>query len=1065
MKKINYSQLSVNFFNKTSLFTIILSVLLVSDVFAGSDKTASQSKDWTIVATYTIPGKASGLAFDGTFLYFGIYGADGDHVYKFDPSNGTNELLFVNPQINDSYGMTFDGTHLWITDHGTSSSVPAYALQLDFSGNILSQFDLPDHYMSGIAYDNGDFWVATYYPDPGTIYKVDNTGAVLIQIPSPEEQPWDLCLQGDDLWVADYYAYMLYKIDQSGTILESHACENERPAGVVYDGQYLWYVDGTLGANSTLYKVDLGGTGTPQINVPVTSYNYGNIAVGDSAVWYCDISSTGTADLIIENLIIQSAVPIFVYMSFPQTIPSGSTLQIPFIYKPTETGTLNTIVTVESNDPVSPQVDLTLEGEAVYDGPHINVPVTSHNYGNIRMNATTRWFVEIENDGSQQLEITDITIDDPHFYLDDNVSFPIYINVLEIAEVGIWFNPDQANTFSAIAEISHNDLSQGPVQVSLSGTGIDQEYPIGDNLWHYTITTSWDNSVKAITPVPDVTGDGVADVIVCSEDDYVRCFNGNSSGLADIIWENEAGKVYGQNGLVIIEDINNDGYHDVIAGLAWGVRAVKALSGKTGELIWIYDTHVYGDGGWVYQVWTGYDYNDDGIDDVLASTGNDGNNTGPKRVFCLDGTSGNPVWDAYTDGPNFSVIGVEDFTGDDKPDVIGGASDNYETEGKVYGINGETGSISWTFTTSGTSVWALEQLDDINGDGIKDIIAGDFAGHYYLLNPANGSTINSGTIGTSIILRFERLDDVNNDGYADIAVAHSGSNAVVINGYSGQNIWLTALADKCWNIDRIEDITGDGINDLIAGTLYSNNYCYFLDGTNGDEIYSLNFGEAVDGISAIPDITGDGSMEMVAGGRDGKLYCYSGGLNSVTLIADFVADTTFGHVPFDVHFTDLTTGNVTSWEWDFDNDGTIDSYQQNPTYTYNLMGTYTVMLIASDGTVTDTAIKADYITADSTVNIQNSKEHFELKIAPNPFSDGTTISFYIKENFPVSLEVYNTEGVKVTTLILSENPGIGLHSVYWEGTNNNGQRIEKGIYLGQLKYGNKTVVTKLILAH
>ena len=103
-----------------------------------------------------------------------------DEVYKFDPSNGSSELLFTSPDLEDAFGMTYDGTYLWITDHATSSSNPAYTMQFDFTGNVQTQFDLPDHYMSGIAYDNDDFWVATYYPYPSTIYKVDNTGNVRV---------------------------------------------------------------------------------------------------------------------------------------------------------------------------------------------------------------------------------------------------------------------------------------------------------------------------------------------------------------------------------------------------------------------------------------------------------------------------------------------------------------------------------------------------------------------------------------------------------------------------------------------------------------------------------------------------------------------------------------------------------------------------------------------------------------------------------------------------------------------------------------------------------------------
>ncbi|WP_417443655.1 PKD domain-containing protein [Joostella sp.] len=48
-----------------------------------------------------------------------------------------------------------------------------------------------------------------------------------------------------------------------------------------------------------------------------------------------------------------------------------------------------------------------------------------------------------------------------------------------------------------------------------------------------------------------------------------------------------------------------------------------------------------------------------------------------------------------------------------------------------------------------------------------------------------------------------------------------------------------------------------------------------------------------------------------------------------------------------VTFTDLSTG-ATTWEWDFDTDGTIDSNEQNPTHTYQ-SGNYTPTLTISNG--------------------------------------------------------------------------------------------------------------------
>jgi len=91
------------------------------------------------------------------------------------------------------------------------------------------------------------------------------------------------------------------------------------------------------------------------------------------------------------------------------------------------------------------------------------------------------------------------------------------------------------------------------------------------------------------------------------------------------------------------------------------------------------------------------------------------------------------------------------------------------------------------------------------------------------------------------------------------------------------------------------------------------------------------------------------------------LVVQSGGGSSTTLKADFEANPTNGKASLTVTFTDKSTGNPTSWQWDFDNDGTVDSTQQNPTHTYSNPGWYTVRLTVSDGTSADTCVKERFI--------------------------------------------------------------------------------------------------------
>jgi len=843
-----------------------------------SGRTMHAGTQWTIVATYTIPEGASGLAYDGTNLYCGIYGSNGGDVYQIDPDTGSFALLFTGPQ-EDAFGLTYDGRDFWTTDHPGSSSNPAVAMKLNRSGDLLDQFDLPAHYMSGIAYDNGDFWVARYYPEPGTLYKVDSHGTILDEFTAPDNQPWDLCIENGNLWMADYYGDSLYKIDpSSGALLESHPSEGVDPAGVVWDGQFLWYCDNGEGFDQDyLYKVDLQGGGAPQINIPVASHDFGPVTIGDAVTWYVTVQNNGAADLIIAAVTFSPTDDLSSPDAFPVVVPPSGSEQLAIVYAPDDFAPLDATATVFSNDPIHPEEELTLTGHGVYPGPSINIVEDVHDYGPVRVNANTRWFMEIRNEGSELLTIDDILTDDPRFYLDEAFSPPISIETLSSVEVGVWYNPDSATSHSATLSVYSNDPSQNPAVVSCSGSGACPEYATGQELWSYLIDTGYDNTPQAIASIPDISGDGIADVIVCSEDDFVRCFNGGADGIGDVLWEHQiyAGSIFSQSALQITDDINGDGYHDVVVGAAWGACLVRAVSGKTGETIWTHDTHEYGDGGWVYQVHCQYDYNGDGVPDVLAATGDDANDTGPKRAYCLDGLTGGSIWETPLSGPGFAVLGVEDFTGDGQPDAVAGASNEDETLGWAFGIDGANGSVEWTFPVSGTSVWALQQIGDITSDGISDVIVGDFSGIVYGLDATNGNQryLRSG-YGT--IVRFERLDDVNGDGHPDVTPAHFGTTARVINGQTGDPVWSTPLADKPASVGRIADITGDGINDLLIGTLFTNNFVYFLDGVDGSILEFVDYGTPVDSIAAVPDVVGDGNWEAVAGGRNGLLTCLAG---------------------------------------------------------------------------------------------------------------------------------------------------------------------------------------------
>ena len=82
-------------------------------------------------------------------------------------------------------------------------------------------------------------------------------------------------------------------------------------------------------------------------------------------------------------------------------------------------------------------------------------------------------------------------------------------------------------------------------------------------------------------------------------------------------------------------------------------------------------------------------------------------------------------------------------------------------------------------------------------------------------------------------------------------------------------------------------------------------------------------------------------------------------------VADFSADVTSGEVPLAVQFTDASSGTPTSWAWDFENDGVVDSTEQSPSFTYTAAGTYTVNLTVANAAGSNTTLKTDLIAVTS----------------------------------------------------------------------------------------------------
>jgi PKD repeat protein len=193
-------------------------------------------------------------------------------------------------------------------------------------------------------------------------------------------------------------------------------------------------------------------------------------------------------------------------------------------------------------------------------------------------------------------------------------------------------------------------------------------------------------------------------------------------------------------------------------------------------------------------------------------------------------------------------------------------------------------------------------------------------------------------------------------------------------------------------------------------------FVHFTDlSTNNPTDWKWDFGDGVSGTGQNPDHVyhQPGVYSVTLTASDAYTTNTLTKKNYITVVstpnADFVADKTRGITPFNVQFSDKSTGNPTGWKWDFGDGAT--STDQNPSHVYTTSGTastnkYTVTLTAININGDDKETKVDYITvtqtpiAEFTVDDRRGKAPFIVKFhdltAGNPtrwtweFGDGTS---------------------------------------------------------------------------
>ena len=128
----------------------------------------------------------------------------------------------------------------------------------------------------------------------------------------------------------------------------------------------------------------------------------------------------------------------------------------------------------------------------------------------------------------------------------------------------------------------------------------------------------------------------------------------------------------------------------------------------------------------------------------------------------------------------------------------------------------------------------------------------------------------------------------------------------------------------------------------------------------------------------------------------------------------------------------------------------------------------TVMFISqtdTTSTLTDTSgMYLVRLSPESTHVCENTSPDIFLlhQNYPNPFNPGTVIQYELKRSAHVKLDIYNISG-QVVRCLRDNLEGPGIHSVQWDGRDNDGKGVSAGVYLYRLQAGGFSQTKKMVL--
>ncbi len=257
---------------------------------------------------------------------------------------------------------------------------------------------------------------------------------------------------------------------QIGEDLNFRLWDQDADLDVAADVQVINGVEPIFAANGFLV-VNLSGAGQvePEPEIVVEdAHEFGEVEIGDNAVWQMNVANAGDADLVIDTMIIEGD-HFTVDFDEEVIIAAGDESEFTITFAPEEEGEFAATLTIQSNDG---DIEVALSGSTPMEPdepPMIALDPEALEFGRVAVDGDRTLELMITNGGDELLVIDAVDLEEGVFTVDFND--PIPIEGGQAFGLEVTFAPDAAEDFAADMTIHSNDPDNDAVVVPLAGTG------------------------------------------------------------------------------------------------------------------------------------------------------------------------------------------------------------------------------------------------------------------------------------------------------------------------------------------------------------------------------------------------------------------------------------------------------------------------------------------------------------------------------------------------------------------------------------------------------------------